>query len=546
MVKLPSNDPLTAIALAKTMSLDVIVAGAGHNGLVAACYLARAGLGVLVLEAHETVGGMTCTNPMAPEAPDHLINEASIHASLFRMSPIDAELELSEKYGLTQRVIDPCHVQLSADGDESIGMWRDPVRMANEIRYFSPKDADAYIEFANLIATAVDIGLPLALTRATRPAPSVVLKVLGRAIKGRKQFGKLVHFVTSSHAGLLEEMFEHDMVRACFTTGLPFMDYKSDFSAFAMVYIGVLQKYGVAMFEGGTGAFPNALIRCLEAAGGQVRTSAPVAELVMRNGRVAGVRLQNGDEIMASKAVMTAFSPKMVLNHMLPKGVLPEKLAARASRIPTRNRGVLDYKLNIALKGKIFPRRHQAWRNERYNDGIDLRLPTTQWATYKETLEAYDACIRGDVPAMIPGLAQITTAFDPSMAPPGHDTYWFWSGLVPVAPREGWDKARDQITDRVIKDSAQYFDGIEELEIARRPLAPPDIEKRFFAIDGSVYHVEPYISRFGAGRPAIGFAGYETPIPGLYLSGSGTHPSAGISGIPGRNAAQALIKALKK
>jgi phytoene dehydrogenase-like protein len=525
--------------------IDVIVAGAGHNGLVAACYLARAGLSVLVLEAHETAGGMTATNPMAPEAPDHLINEASIHASLFRMSPIDDELELTAKYGLRQRVIDPCHVQLNADGDESIGMWRDPVRMADEIRYFSPKDAVAYIEFANLIATAVDIGLPLALTSAVKPAPGVILRVLANAVKGRKQFGKLAHFVSSSHAGLLEEVFEHDMTRACFTTGLPFMDFKSDFSAFALVYLGVLQRYGVAMFEGGTGAFPKSLIRCLEAARGRVRTSAPVAGLIVRNGAVTGVRLQNGDEIFAKK-VMTAFSPKMVLNHLLPKGVLSDKLATRASRIPTTNRGIADYKLNIALKGRIAPRRHQAWRDKKYNDGMDLRLPTTQWATYKEALAAYDACIRGEVPDVIPGLAQITTAFDPSMAPPGHDTYWFWSGLIPVDPREGWDKARDQITDRVVKDTAKYFDGIEELEIARRPLAPPDIEKRFWAIDGSVYHVEPYISRFGAGRPAIGLAGYETPVPGLYLSGSGTHPSAGISGIPGRNSAQALLKAIKQ
>jgi phytoene dehydrogenase-like protein len=167
-------------ALRPQALVDVIVAGAGHNGLVAACYLARAGLKVLVLEAHARAGGMTATNPMAPEAPDHLINEASIHASLFRMSPIEAELELATKFGLRQRIIDPCHVQLSAEGDESIGTWRDPRRMAQEISYFSPRDAKAYIEFAELIAAAIDIGLPLALTSATRPAPMVLLNVLRR------------------------------------------------------------------------------------------------------------------------------------------------------------------------------------------------------------------------------------------------------------------------------------------------------------------------------------------------------------------------------
>ncbi len=532
-----ANDP-------RMSSADVIVAGSGHNGLVAACYLARGGLDVLVVEAHDTPGGMTATNPMAPEAPDHLINEASIHASLFRMSPIEAELELTSKFGLRQRVIDPCHVQLNPDGDESLGLWRDPMKTAEEMRYFSPRDAKAYIELANLIDTAVQIGLPIAMTNITKPGMGVILKVLSAAVGKLRYWGPMFSMMTNTFAGLIEETFEHPMNRAPFATALPFMDFKSDLSAFAIVYLAVLQRYGVAMFEGGTGAFPKALIRCLEASGGRVRTSAPVSELIVRNGRVTGVKLESGEELLARKAVLTAFSPKSVLNHLLPAGTLPEKLAKRAARIPTSNRGIADYKLNIALKGKVHFTRHQAWRNKR--DGLDLRLPTTQWATHEQAIAAYDACVRGEVPEMIPGLAQITTAFDPAMAPPGHDTFWFWGGLVPFNPRIGWDQARDLITERVIKDTAKYLDGIEELEIARRPLAPPDIEKRFRAIDGSVYHVDPYITRFGAGRPAMGFAGYKTPVPGLFLSGSGTHPSAGICGLPGRNAAQTLLADVRK
>ncbi|MDI3258177.1 MAG: NAD(P)/FAD-dependent oxidoreductase [Sinobacteraceae bacterium] len=525
-------------------SADVIVVGAGHNGLVAACYLARGGLDVLVVEAHDTPGGMTATNPMAPEAPEHLINEASIHASLFRMSSIDTELELSSKFGLRQRLIDPCHVQLNPDGDESLALWRDPMKTAEEMRYFSPKDAKAWIELANLLDTAVKIGLPIAMTNITKPGWRVISKVLLAALGKLRYWGSMFSMMTNTFAGLIEETFEHPMNRAPFATALPFMDFKSDLSAFAMIYLGVLQRYGIAMFEGGTGAFPKALIRCLEASGGQVRTRAPVKNLIVSNGRVTGVRLYSGEELSARKAVLTAFSPKSVLNHLLPAGTLPDKLAKRAARIPTSNRGIADYKLNIALKGKVQFTRHQAWRNKR--DGLDLRLPTTQWATHDQAIQAFDDCVRGEVPQMIPGLAQITTAFDPNMAPPGHDTFWFWSGLVPFNPHIGWDQARDLITQRVIKDTAKYLDGIEELEIARRPLAPPDIEKRFWAIDGNVYHVDPYITRFGAGRPAMGFAGYKTPVPGLFLSGSGTHPSAGICGLPGRNAALTLLAELRK
>ena len=418
------------------------------------------------------------------------------------------------------------------------------MKTAEEIKYFSPKDAKAYIEFAEMIGTAIDIGLPLAMTSPVSPAAKEVLKVLGGALKHMGKLGKIASAFSNNQAGLLEELFEHDMVRAPFTTALPFMDFKADLSAFALVYVGVLQRYGVTMFEGGIGAFPKAMIRCLEASGGQVRCSAPVAELIVREGRVSGVRLANGDEIKARKAVLTAFSPATVLNRLLPAGTLPPPFDARAKRIPTANRGIADYKLNIAVKGHLSPVRHQAWRNKR--DGLDLRLPTTQWGTHQGAIDAYDACARGEIPKQIPGLAQITTAFDPSMAPPGHDTFWFWSGLVPFAPKEGWDIAKEKMTNQIVKDVGQYFEGIESMEIGRRALCPPDIEKRFWAIDGSVYHVDPFITRFGAGRPAKGLAGYKTPIPGLFLSGSGTHPSAGICGLPGRNAAQTLIKEIKK
>jgi phytoene dehydrogenase-like protein len=230
-----------------------------------------------------------------------------------------------------------------------------------------------------------------------------------------------------------------------------------------------------------------------------------------------------------------------VLTQLLPNGVLPHNLQNRAEHIPTNGTGATDYKLNIALQGKLSMPKHSAWRD----DGLDLRLPCTTWNTHRQALDAFDACVQGEVPEMVPGLSQITTAFDPSMAPPGHDTFWFWTGLTPGNPKDGWDVARRQITERVVKNCAEYFEGLEELEIARRPLAQPDLGERFWAIDGNVYHVDPVITRFGPLKPALGFAGYKTPVPGLFLTGSGTHPVAGISGMPGRNAARALLRTVK-
>jgi phytoene dehydrogenase-like protein len=523
---------------------EVVVVGAGHNGLVAACYLAKAGLDVLVLERYPTPGGMTSTNRMAPEAPEHLINEASIHASLFRTTNIDGELELSKRFGLRQRLIDPAHVHLGPEG-ESIAMWRDPMRTVQEIRRFSRRDASAWIELSNIIAKATAIGLPLMQTNPTRPEFRQLSKTLRALARGRRELREIIRWASISQREAIEEWFEHPMVRGPLTVNLPFMHFDADLSGWALIYLGVLQKWGVAMFEGGTGALPAALIRCLEAHRGRVRCAAPVAELVVNAGRVTGVRLDSGEEIVATRAVMTACAPSIVLNRMLPPGMLPGRLEHAARLIPTKSTGYGNYKLNVALRGKVTLPRHQQWRRTNLpGDEVDLRLPCVTWSTHEESLIAGERCVRGEVPEMIPGLAQVTTAFDPGMAPAGHDTWWFWSGLVPSSPNEDWDAVRRQITERVMANCAEYYEGLEELEIARRALTPYDIEQRFGAPDGNVYHVDPIISRFGPARPAIGLGGYRTPVPGLYLSGSGTHPIAGINGMPGMNAAKTMIKAL--
>ncbi|OBH10560.1 NAD(P)/FAD-dependent oxidoreductase [Mycobacterium sp. E1747] len=523
-------------------TVDVIVAGSGHNGLVAAAYLAKSGLEVLVLEAYATPGGMTCTNPMAPEAPDYLINEASIQPSLFRTTTIDRDLGLSSRYGLRQQVIDPAHVQLNHDGS-SLALWRDPRRTADELRHFSKRDAEAYLDLFRVINAAVDIGLPMMQTHPTRPALRNVLQAAKAVVSGRRELSAIANWATSSHAEALDEYFESDVIKAALLIGLPFMPFNADLSGWALIYLGVLSKYGVAMFEGGTGSFPKALIACIEEHGGQVRCSAPVQEMVVNRGRVTGVRLKDsGEEIYARRGVMTAFSPATVLRHMIPRGLLSPVLQNRVDHIPTKGRGISDYKLNIALKGNLTLPAHDKWRG----DGLDLRIPINSYHSYEQTLAAAQACVTGEVPANVPGLANSPSVFEPSMAPKGCATFWFWSGLTPADPKVGWDKARDQITETVIADTAHYYQGLDELEVARRPLAQPDIAERFFAIDGNVYHVDPIITRFGPRRPAPGLAGYRTPIPGLFLSGSGTHPIAGIFGQPGQNAAQAMIKHLKK
>lgn len=522
-------------------SADVIVAGAGHNGLVTAAYLAKAGHDVLVVEASPTIGGMTSTNEMLPEAPGHIINEGSIQASLFRTTTIDRDLGLSARYGLRQTVIDPAHVQMQHDG-ASLALWRDPRKVAAELRHFSRRDAESYLRLFEIIDAAVTIGIPAMQTSPTRPEAKAVLKALAQSGRHAGKLGEIGRWIGMTQAEAVEEFFETDLLKAALMIALPFMSFHADGSGWALIYLGILSRYGVSMFHGGTGAFPKALAECLTAHGGSIRTGAKVESLVLRGNRVTGVRLEGGEELEARRGVVTAFSPKQTLTRLLPEGVLGRKLTNRVAHIPTRSRGFADYKLNVAVKGRLRMNKHEKWRG----DGLDLRLPANSYHTYEETLETQAAAIRGEVPEHIPGLAQITTAFDPSMAPAGHDTFWFWSGLIPSDPSVGWETARDQITERVLKDSEEYYEGLEELEIGRRALALPDIEERFHAVDGSVYHCDPLLTRFGPAKPAWGFGGYTTPVPGLFLTGSGTHPVAGISGMPGQNAAKTILKVLAK
>ena len=516
---------------------DVVVVGSGHNGLVAAAYLAKAGLDVLVVEASPTAGGMTSTNSFAPEAPEYTINEASIQASLFRTTTINDDLELSRKYGLRQTVIDPAHFQLSADG-ASLGLWRDPRKTAAELEYFSKKDARALLELYEVIDAAVEIGLPMMQTNVMTPDVRAILKSARALVKNRKQLVALGRWMSSSQSEAVEESFEHDMIRAPLLTSLPFMPFDADMSGWSLIYLGVLSRYGVAMFHGGTGSLPKALIGVIKDHGGDVITSSPVEQLIVTNNCCTGVRIVGGAEIRARRGVLTACSPKTTLTRLLPPGVLEHKKQNAANHIPTRKRGIADAKVNVALSGRVDMSKHQKWRG----DGIDLRLACNCYHTYEQAMAAARSCVRGQVPDAIPGLAQVTNAFDPSMSPPGTDLWWFWTGLTPSYPDEGWDVARKKITDSIIKDAEQYYKGVEDLQVAVRPLVLPDIEERFWAIDGSVYHVDPTISRFGPNKPVAGFAGYRTPVAGLFLTGSGTHPVAGISGMPGQNAARTMIK----
>lgn len=517
---------------------DVIVVGAGHNGLVAACYLAQAGLDVMVVEASPVIGGMTATNPIVPGAPDHLINEGSIQASLFRASSIERDLRLS-RYGLRQIRIDPPHAHLAPDG-ASFAMWDDPARCADELRRFSPRDATAWMELSSTLGAVMDIVLPYMLTHPTRPALTNAIRVLRATGRSVRRGGDIARLFQVSLAEAIDERFEHPLPKAVLASLTGFHDMTQDGSGWALVYLGLCQRVGSSRFVGGSAALPHALQRCLTDHGGRIRTSTKVEALTIAGGRVSGVRLTNGEQLHA-RAVITTCSPKTTLTRLLPDGALPEHLAVRARHIPTTVTESSALKIDVALRGRLSLRKHQELRR----DDLDLRVPINTWSTFEDYIAGWDALTARRWPSPIPYIATVPTAADPTQAPEGMDTLWLYSGLAPIHPDRPWHEVRDEISDAVIADAACYYDGIEELEIGRSVMAAPDIEERFNAIDGNVYHISPVPQRTGPGRPAAGLASYTTAVDGLFLSGAGTHPSAGICGVSGQLAARAVIRELR-
>lgn len=514
---------------------DVIIIGAGHNGLVAACYLARAGRKVLVLETSPTVGGMTSTNAIFPEAPQHRINEGGMDVTLLRAASVVDDLEL-EKYGFGEIEVDPPYAFLQPDGS-SLCLWKDPVKTADELRYFSPRDAESYLEFANQLDTLMTLVMPYMKSHPTRPDLGALILAAAKTLAHPKRIPSLVRFMSASHAEYLEEAFESPMIRGPLSAIPCFLPMDQDGTAWVLVGIGMVHRIGVSRIKTGTGGLTDSLQRSFEASGGSIRCSTKVEQILVEGDKAVGVRLASGEELRC-KDVLTSCNVKYALTDLLPPNTLERKEQIQADRIPIAEQAA-SFKIDVALKGQIKLSRHQAMRR----DNVDLRVPGLCWADFDQHRAAWKACAHDELPAKLPSFALIPSAADPTQAPAGQDTLWYWSGIVPTRPNESWETLKHKAEASANADFSMYFDGIEDIEIARRVMSPIELEQRFTVPNGHVYHVDMNASRFGASRPAPSFAGFRVPsVKNLYLSGGGMHPSSGICGIPGQIAARTLLR----
>ncbi|MBV9744406.1 MAG: NAD(P)/FAD-dependent oxidoreductase [Acidobacteriia bacterium] len=521
---------------------DVVVIGGGHNGLVTAAYLARAAKRVLVLERREMVGGCSVTEEIWP---GYRVSTGAYLASLLQ-DRIVRELEL-ERFGYHVDAKDPAFFSAFPDG-RCFFMWQDRAKTLAEISKFSRRDAEVYPAYEDQLERIARVVESLLLT-APPPFPPQglldfvdYLKLAGR-LRGlcAKDLAALVKVFTQSAAELLDEWFESDQVKVTLATdgviganGGP----RSPGTAYILLHHcmgGVGGHRGLWGFvRGGMGAIAEAIAASARSRGVEIRTEAPVARVLVGEGRARGVVLENGEEI-ASRAVASNLDPRVTFLRLLDPKTLDPDFVAAIQRFRIEGTSA---KINLALSGL------PEFRALRGAPGPQHRATMHICPDLEYVERAWDDAKYGR-PSQRPLLEMtIPTMYDSSLAPPGRHIMGIFLQYAPYSLREGhWDELREPFGDRVIGLIEEYVPNIRSIVEHRQILTPLDLERRFGITGGNIFHGEMSLDQMFVMRPVAGWARYRTPLPGLYLCGSGAHPGGGVMGAPGYNCAREMLKA---
>jgi len=526
--------------------VDVVVAGGGHNGLTAAAYLARAGKRVVVLERRHVVGGAAVTEELFP---GFKYSVASYVVSLLRPEII-RELELP-RHGLEILPLESTFTPLP-DGDYLM-RWADHDLTRREIARHSPRDAEAYDEFGQLMlqmARAVKpiLGMVPPDPGSLHPRELLRLGSLGRHMRnlGEKNLYALVKLLTMSAADFLDEWFESEVLKATMSaSGIigTFLGPRSPGTAYVLLHHymgeidGVFRAWGFA--RGGNGAVSQAIAGAARRWGADIRTGAPVAQILLRNGEAIGVVLKSGEEIRA-RTVVSGMDPRRTFLKLLPPDSLPPEFVDAVERYRTRGSSA---KVNLALDA-LPEFTALAGKEVARQSGVPphLRGAISIGPSLDYLERAYDDARQGEfsrrpyLDIIIPSL------IDPGMAPPGKHVMSVFCQYAPYDLDGGWSDAQRQALGQTVIDTlAEYAPNLEKNILHCQVLTPWDLEETFGLTGGNIFQGELALQQLFFLRPVPGWAGYRTPIRNLYLCGSGTHPGGGVSGAPGRLAALTIL-----
>ncbi len=522
---------------------DVIVIGGGHNGLVHAAYLARAGRSVLVLERRHVLGGAAVTEEVFP---GFRFSVASYVVSLLRPEII-RDLSL-HSHGLEILPLDGTFTPMP-NGDY---LWRvdDPAQTRHELERHSRRDAQTYPEYGRAMVEMARFIEPL--LSMTPPDPAALdfrgVRDIFSLAKGFHGLGQdpqseFLRLMTMSSADFLDRWFETDVLKATMAaSGIigTFLGVRSPGTAYVLLhhYMGIIdgvyRAWGLA--RGGTGAISHAIAEAARAAGVEIRSEAPVGRITLRNGKATGVVLENGDEISA-RVVSSSVDPRLTFIKFVGERNLPEDFVQAIHRYRFRGSSA---KVNLALDAlpdfKCLP-----------GDGAHLRGAISISPSLDYMERAYDEAKYGRfsrrpyIDIVIPSLT------DSSLAPPGKHVMSCFIQYAPYHLKEGsWDQKRQAFGDTVVDTLAEYAPNIRDVILHRQVLTPLDLERIFGLSEGNIFQGELAPDQLFSLRPVPGWAQYRTPVRNLYMCGSATHPGGGIMGAPGRNAAMQVIRDGKK
>jgi len=528
---------------ASKQTYDVIVIGGGHNGLVNAAYLARAGKKVLVLERRHVLGGAACTEEVFP---GFHFSVCSYVVSLLRPEII-RDLDLP-RHGLEILPLDGTFTPMP-NGDY---LWRvnDHGKTHREIARHSKIDAEAYDEFGKAMQAMCRFVKPILGMVPPDPttlSPKELMKLLfiGRRFQGLSSEDKYnqVQLMTMSAIDFLDQWFETDVLKATMSaSGIigTFLGVRSPGTAYVLLHHymgeidGAFRSWGFA--RGGTGAISNAIGAAAREAGAEIRTQAPIAKILVKNGKVRGVVLADGDEIQAP-VISSSVDPRQTFVKMIEPDELPAEFLEDVRRYKFRGS---SGKVNLAL---------DALPNFKAlsGSGPHLRGAISISPSVEYMERAYDDAKYGNFSRRPYVDMVIPTLTDPSVAPPGKHILSCFVQYAPYKLRPGlnWDEQREAFGNNVINTIAEYAPNIKDIILHKQVLTPLDLEREWGLSEGNIFQGELSLEQLFFLRPVPGYAQFRTPIRNLYLCGSATHPGGGIMGAPGRLAALEILKDIK-
>ena len=551
------------------MTSDVIVIGAGHNGLVAAAYLARAGLRVLVVERRDLVGGACVTEEVWP---GYRVSTAAYLCGLLQPKII-RDLDLA-RFGYEILPKDPAFFSPFPDGRHFF-VWRDDAQTAAEIAKFSRRDAARYPEYEAMLTRLAAFVEPWLLATppnliARRWSDLLALGRLGLSAMRLppKDLISAIRMATQSVRDFLDAWFESEELKSALATdgvigaaGGP----STPGTAYVLFHHCMGRAAGKpglwGFVRGGMGGVTQALAASARAAGATIRTSAGVDRIRIRNGRADGVVLATGEEIDA-RVVASNADPWRTFLHLVPAGALDGEFRRAVETI--RMDGV-SMKVNLALETLPDFAALQGTQPGPQHRGTIHIGPSMDYID-----RAWDEA-RAGRPSTNPFLElTIPTVYDPALAPPGKHLISVFVQYTPYAlapfqpassfdadptqtapvgtglAADGWDALKEPYADRVVGTIAEYAPNIRDVIVHRQVLSPLDLERDFGLSRGDIFHGAMTPDRLFFLRPVPGWAQYRTPIDGLYLCGSGAHPGGGVMGAPGHNAAREIVKDFRR